>query len=117
MIQWVNDVFSGHTESVRHWPDGKVMHCELVVNSGKLYMSDGPPDRKDTAMPTNPSFLLHMEHDSPQTAWMMAESKGATSVLPLKVQEWGSLYGIFKDKMGFQWAIMQAKDTPTQAEA
>ena len=115
MIQWVSDVFRGHTKNLQHWPDGRVMHSELVVNSGKLFMSDGLPDREeDLAVPTSPSFLLHINDCCPRDLWKMAESKGATCVLPLKLQDWGSLYGIVKDTMGFQWAIMEAKDcTPT----
>ena len=110
MVGWVSEVFDGQTKDLRHWPDGKIMHCELSVNGGKLYMSDGPPDRVETSDPPNHSFILHMDLGMPAPTWKRAVDKGATSVIDLKVQDWGDLYGMLRDKFGFHWGIKQAKD-------
>ena len=103
MIEWVNEVFNGQTKGTHHWPDGKIMHCEISVNGGKLYMSDGPPGRVETTDPQNQSFILHVEVSQPSSTWKCALDNGATSVMDLKVQEWGDLYGVLQDKFGFQW--------------
>lgn len=110
MIEWFNDVFKGQTKGTHHWPDGKIMHCELAVNGGTLFMSDGPPDRVESPDPPNHSFILHMDLSTPSSTWAAALEKGATSVMDLKVQEWGDLYGMLRDKFGFQWGIMQQKE-------
>ena len=115
MIKWVNSVFKGQTKGTHHWPDGKVMHCEISINGGKLYLSDGPPDRQVASdTPPNHSFVLHLDVSMPQATWKTALENGATSVIELKVQEWGEMYGMFRDEFGFQWGIKQPKDvTPS----
>lgn len=115
MIDWVNEVFNGQTKNTHHWPDGKIMHCEISVNGGMLFMSDGPPDRVETTDPPNHSFILHMEVSKPSSTWKCALDNGATSIMDLKVQEWGDLYGMCRDKFGFKWGIIKEQQdvTPT----
>lgn len=114
MIKWVNDALKGQTKGTHHWPDGKIMHCEISVNGGTLYMSDGPPDRQEVSDSPNHAFILHMDVNMPSLTWNSALEKGATSIIDLKVQEWGDMYGIFMDEFGFQWGIRELEDvTPT----
>ena len=110
MIAWINKVFKGQTKETHNWPDGNIMHCELSVNGGTLYLSDGPPDRVASSDPPNHSFILHMDLGMPSSTWKAALEKGATSVMELKQQDWGDLYGIFQDGFGFQWGIREQKD-------
>ena len=110
MIKWVSDVHKGQEKDIRHWPDGKIMHCEIAINGGTLFMSDGPPDRVVADSPPNHSFILHMDVGLPKVLWKTALEKGATSVVDMKVQQWGELYGMFRDEFGFQWGIKEPKD-------
>ena len=110
MIEWVNEIFRGQTKSTHHWPDGNIMHCEISVNGGTLFMSDGPPDRVETPDAPNHSFILHLEVNTPSSTWKQALESGATSVVELKKQEWGDLFGMFRDEFGFQWSIMEPRD-------
>lgn len=111
MIKWVNDVLKGQTKDTHHWPDGKIMHCEISINGGTLYMSDGPPDRAEVSdSPPNHSFILHMDVGMPSSTWKAALDKGATPIIDLKVQDWGEMYGMFKDEFGFQWGIKEPRD-------
>ena len=110
VMKWVNDVLNGQTKETHHWPDGKIMHCEISINGGTLYMSDGPPDRVATSDPPNHSFILHMDVGMPSQMWKRALEKGATSVIDLKVQDWGELYGMFRDEFGFKWGIKEPTD-------
>lgn len=110
MISWINDVLKGQTKGTHNWPDGNIMHCELSLNGGSLYLSDGPPGRVASTDAPNHSFILHMDVGMPSSTWKAALEKGATSVLDLKVQDWGELYGIFQDGFGFQWGIKEQRD-------
>ena len=110
MIGWVNEVYGGQTKGTHHWPDGKIMHCEISVNGGRLFMSDGPPDRPATSDPPHQPFILHMDLGMPSQMWKRALEKGATSVIDLKVQDWGDMYGMLRDKAGFDWGLKEAQD-------
>lgn len=110
MINWINDVYGGQTKGTHHWPDGKIMHCEISVNGGRLFMSDGPPDREVTSDPPHHPFILHMDLGMPLPTWKRALEKGATSIIDLKLQHWGDMYGMLCDKSGFHWGIKEAGD-------
>ena len=115
MIGWVNEVYGGQTKGTHYWPDGKIMHSEISVNGGRLFMSDGPPERVETSDPPHQPFILHMDLGMPSSTWKRALEKGATSVMDLKVQEWGDLYGMLRDSSGFRWGLMEPKDaTPVR---
>ena len=112
MVDWVNLVFGGQTKGTHHWPDGKIMHCEIAVNGGTLYMSDGPPDRSPVDSPPSSSlrYMLHMDLGMPKLTWKRGLENGAAVVEELKVQDWGKMYGTLRDEAGFHWGMMQAKD-------
>ena len=116
MVGWVNRVFSGQTKETHRWPDGKrIMHCEISVNGGTIFMSDGPPDRSAADPSPEPRFILHVDLGMPAATWKRALECGGTAVMELKVQDWGDMYGMLRDEFGFHWGIMEAKDnTPTK---
>ena len=111
MIKWVADVLKGQVKGTHHYEDGRVMHCEMTLNGGTLYLSDGPAEVEAVRdMPPNHSFLLHMDVDNPRSTWKAVLEKNATCIKELKVQSWGDLFGVFQDEFGFQWSIKEAKD-------
>ena len=112
MIQWFTDIFKGKAKDTHYYADGRVMHCEMSVNGGTLYLSDGPAEVESVKeTQTNHSFILHMDVSNPRDTWKTALEEDASCIEELKVQQWGDLYGVFQDKFGFKWSIKEAKDT------
>jgi PhnB protein len=84
--------------------DGRLMHCQLLINGGSLMMSDGFPEHGYPAMPAQ-GYVLHLQVADPQAWWDRAVEAGATVTMPIKLEFWGDMYGQLKDPFGITWAI------------
>ena len=111
-IDWLKVVFDGEAKQIIHTNEKKekIMHSEVVVNGGLVYLSDGPAEQQgesenDAADTDAKGFLLTVEVEDPHPIWKKAMANGCTAVTDLKVQFWGDLYGTFRDPFGFEWAV------------
>ena len=122
-VEWLKAVFGAEVKQLvfKDKSNEKVLHCLLAINGGFLYLFDGdcanpdsaPEQQQPPEVEAKPrGFLCHLELAEPRAAWDRAMSHGCTTVMELKVQFWGSLYGTFRDPFGFTWSVMQAGDNP-----
>lgn len=122
-VEWITNVFGGEQKqlfyangSEANASDGKVMHCEVEVNDGVIYLADGhcsPIYKEVEEVAVDPhGFLCHLKVPDPQAVWGRAMANGATITMELKVQFWGDLYGSFKDTFGFEWSLSAKTSTP-----
>ncbi len=107
-IDWLKAAFKAEVKGQHHTDDNKVMHCDLVVNGGHIYLADGPPGEKPSGL------MVHMGVSEPKALWETALKSDASVTMDLKVQFWGDLFGSFKDPFGFQWSVAQREKQPSK---
>jgi PhnB protein len=98
----------GADELVRNaGPDGRIMHCELLVFGGRLLVIDDfdedplrPPARLGGT-----TVRLHLYVPDTDAVYARALKAGAQSVMPPEDAFWGDRYAIVRDPFGHQWSI------------
>ncbi len=88
----------------RSTPDGRVMHCYLVINNGALMISDAFPEH-GYAFESFKGFSLTLVVDDANLWWTRAVEAGCTVTSELKVEFWGDRFGTLVDPYGVNWAI------------
>lgn len=110
-IDWLKTVFRAEVKALHHTDDNKVMHCDLAVNGGRIYLSDGNTGEKPSGL------IVHMNVPDPKALWQTAHENSATTTMELKVQFWGDLFGSFKNPFGFEWSVAETQQTGPRADA
>lgn len=93
-------------------PDGRIMHCELLVNGSRLLLHDDFEQSWDDA-PTalgGTSVTLHLYVPDVDAAFATAITAGATEIRPPADAFWGDRYAVVRDPFGHIWSLA----TPTQ---
>ncbi len=86
----------------------RILHADLEINGGRLYLSDEFGGGGGTASPATlggTSVTIHLEVEDPDTLWNRALGAGATAIMPLEKQFWGAKYGKLRDPFGHVWSI------------
>ena len=98
----------GADELVRNpAPDGRIMHCELLVFGGRLIVCDDFDEDPATA----PSELggttvrLHLYVSNVDEAYTKAINAGAESLAEPADAFWGDRYAMIKDPSGHLWSL------------
>lgn len=110
-IEWVKNVFDGKVKQIFYCDasEEKVKHCSMLVNEGYLYLSDNVclPEQSNSNPPPGDKHgvICHINVPDPELVWKKAMGNGATAIVELKVQDWGELYGCFRDTFGFEWSV------------
>lgn len=126
-VEWLKAVFGAEVLLMMHKDpsEQKIMHSLLAINGGFIYLcdaesslADGAPDQAttggDDGERNTRGFRCHLELSDPRATWERAMGNGCTSVVDLRVQSWGALYGSFRDPFGFEWSLMKAGDDPAR---
>lgn len=92
-----------------------VQHSTVELNGGVFYMAedmsnDGGEMQKSTQL-TLSHVICHLNVSEPTASWDRLKENGALSVVDLKVQFWGDLYGTVRDTKGFYWSFCKAPPT------
>jgi PhnB protein len=93
-------------------PDGRVMHCELLLNGGRLLLHDDYSPEQDRASPP-PAFtaiVLHLYVDDVDATFAAAVAAGATPVRPPADEFWGDRYAMIRDPFGYQWSLATSRE-------
>ena len=109
-IEFIKKVFGGKVTSLHHTSDEKkIMHCSMRVNGGEMFLCDQLCTGESSPWPKkgeDPSgFMCHLDLSDPDPIWKKAMENGSTQIMELKRQPWGDYYGIFKDPLGYGWAL------------
>lgn len=87
-----------------------VQHAVLEVNGAPVYTSDisgmpGTAEAKEVIAGKPTNFFCHMDVANPHALWDATLKEGAKITMELKMQFWGSEYGMIKDPFDFEWSI------------
>jgi PhnB protein len=113
-IKFYENAFDADPLSVTVADDGqRVLHAELEINDGILYLSDEFPEYgAGGAMAPKAtggtSVTIHIELKTPRQVDRMisqAVAAGATVIMPAADTFWGARYGRLRDPFGHVWSI------------
>ncbi|HKS99527.1 MAG TPA: VOC family protein [Rugosimonospora sp.] len=93
-------------------PDGRIMHCELLVNGGRLLLHDDySPGRDQTpaALGGTP-VTLHLYVADVDAVYAAAVAAGATGVRPPADEFWGDRYAMLTDPFGHAWSLATPRE-------
>ena len=99
----------------------KIMHAAFLVNGALLMLSDDFPEMGDGSC-RSPEALggspvtLHLTISDVDTPFNAAVAAGATVLMPLADQFWGSRYGTLRDPFGHTWSLGTPMKPMTDAE-
>jgi len=105
-VDWYTRALGAHELLRNAAPDGKIMHCELLLGDSRFFVVDEFPG----AMPS-PAALggtpvtLHLYVPDVDAFFDRAVGSGATVLMPVADQFWGDRYGMLADPFGHRWSI------------
>jgi PhnB protein len=111
-VRFYRNVF-GADELLRNTgPDGRIMHCELLVNGGRLLLHDDYSPARDQTPPAlgGTAVTLHMYVDDVDAVYAAALAAGATEVRVPSDEFWGDRYAIVRDPFGHQWSLATPRE-------
>ena len=101
----------GATERMRMpGPDGRLMHAELEILGGIVYLSDEFPEMGGATGAPNGSVTIHLNVPDCDAVWARAIAAGATPTMPLQDMFWGDRFGKLQDPFGHEWSISTTKE-------
>jgi PhnB protein len=106
----------GADELVRNnAPDGRVMHCELLMYGGRILVVDdfAASAGEDVVSPKRlggSTVRLHLYVPDTDAVYERALGAGATSVMEPRDAFWGDRYAIVRDPYGHHWSIATQRE-------
>lgn len=87
-------------------PDGRIFHCELLLNDGRLLLHDDFSDHGETPESLGGSpVVLHLYVDDVDDAYQRAIEAGAHSLSEPEDAFWGDRYAQLEDPYGQRWSL------------
>ncbi|MEO6826677.1 MAG: VOC family protein [Microbacteriaceae bacterium] len=83
----------------------KVMHSELVSESGLTFMAADTPNRMDYTPGNNFSVSLSGNDEAELRGYWDGLVEGGTVTEPLVKAPWGDTFGMCTDKYGVSWLV------------
>jgi PhnB protein len=101
-----------------HAPDGRVMHCELLIAGGRLLLHDEFPEHggRTPRSSQGTSVVLHLSVSDVDAVFAAALAAGATELMAPQEAFWGDRYAMIEDPFGHHWSVAQRKADPSVAE-
>lgn len=115
-IDWLKEEFGAELKEIYYADDKKVMHCSLAMNGAFVYLADGPIQSEQKRPESSRQFLCHLDVPDPKALWQKAMDNDAKTVIDLKVQSWGDLYGSFRDPFNFTWSVSEVRKPVCDAD-
>lgn len=91
-------------------PDGSVLHAELKIGTGRIFVCDEMPMMERWVSPKSlngTTIALNVWTDDAEGLFAQAVKAGAKVAMPLTDMFWGDRYGRVTDPFGHEWAIAQ----------
>lgn len=121
-IAFYEKAFGAVAMATHEAPGGKVMHAELRLPGGGIFLlSDDFPEynegrsRVPDALGGSP-VTLHLDLPDVDATWRQALAAGAEVIMPLADQFWGDRYGKLRDPAGHEWSLATPKRVVGEAE-
>ena len=105
-VDWYGRALGAHELLRNAAPDGKIMHCELLLGDSRFFVVDEFPGsmRSPAALGGTP-VTLHLYVADVDAVFARAVAAGATVLMPVADQFWGDRYGMISDPFGHRWSI------------
>jgi uncharacterized glyoxalase superfamily protein PhnB len=91
-------------------PDERLMHAELEIAGGIIYLSDEFPEMGGETGAPNGAVTIHLNVPDCDALFAQAIAAGATATMPLQDMFWGDRFGKLKDPFGHEWSISTTKE-------
>jgi PhnB protein len=117
-IEFYREVFDADELVRNHAPDGRVMHCELLMFGGRILVIDdfGDDFVSSPARLGGSTVRLHLYVPDVDAVHRRALDAGATSVMAPQDAFWGDRYAIVRDPYGHHWSLATPREDLTVAE-
>lgn len=101
-----------------HAPDGRIMHCELLIYGGRLLVVDdfGADPISSPASLGGTTVRLHLTVPDVDEVYAHALAAGATGVAEPYDAFWGDRYAMLRDPSGHHWSLGAGHEDLTIAE-
>ena len=105
-VDWYTSALGAHELLRNAAPDGRIMHCELLLGDSRFFVVDEFPDnmRSPSALGGTP-VTFHLYVADVDALFDRAVGAGATVLMPVADQFWGDRYGMISDPFGHRWSI------------
>lgn len=103
--QFYVKAFAAEITDERPTEDGRLIHCELLINGGAFMISDLFPEY-GTGQAGAAGAVMHICSNDVRDWWDRAKAAGMEVTHDLHVAFWGDLYGQMKDAFGVTWAFV-----------
>lgn len=105
-IDWYKNALGAKEISRTGTPDGKILHCELMLGDSRFMLSDIFPGSDLVDPKTNgASGNLHVYAKNIDDLFQRAVENGCEITMPLENQFWGDRYGKLRDPFGHVWSF------------
>ncbi|WP_341677318.1 VOC family protein [Niveibacterium sp. SC-1] len=109
-IAFYTHVFGAQERMRLNEPDGRIGHCELILGSAVLMLSDAYPEYDIHAPdPADPNartvFALHLHVDNADALAERAVAAGARLMRPPTDQFYGERSCVIRDPFGHEWML------------
>jgi PhnB protein len=102
-----------------HGPDGRVIHCELLVNGGRLLVHDEFAEQDGNRSPVSlggTPIVLHLYVSDVDGMFAAALAAGAEELMAPQDAFWGDRYAMLRDPFGHQWSLGMRREDLSVAE-
>ncbi len=86
-------------------PDGRVMHAELEIAGGIIYLADEFPEISGPTGRPNGAASVHLNVADCDAVYKQAMAAGATALMPPADMFWGDRFGKFRDPFDHEWSL------------
>lgn len=117
-IRFYGTAFAADELVRNHAPDGRIMHCELLMYGGRILVVDDF-DEDAVCSPTRlggSTVRLHLYVPDADAVYERALEAGATSLMPPSDAFWGDRYAIVRDPYGHHWSIATQREDLSVSE-
>ena len=105
-VDWYARALGAHELLRNAAPDGKIMHCELLLGDSRFFVVDEFPGSMQSPHSLGgTSVTMHLYVPDVDALFDRAVGAGATVLMPVANQFWGDRYGMLRDPYGHRWSI------------
>ena len=105
-VEWYTSALGAHELLRNAAPDGRVMHCELLLGDSRFFVVDEfPGTMRSPASLGGTPVTLHLYVPDVDALFDRAVAAGATVLMPVADQFWGDRYGMLSDPFGHRWSL------------
>lgn len=105
-IEFYKRAFGAREVSRQEGPGGKILHADLKVGGGHVFLNDqfGEASRNPKALGGSP-VTLHLYVEDVDAVFARAVEAGAEVTMPVMDAFWGDRYGRLRDPYGHEWSL------------